>query len=218
MSDDGRWVAFGGIVDGVARTYLRDRQTTTTRLITVPRSDGAIALSGDGHWLTYLTGSSTHLRFHLLNLSTATTVQVPGIPQSISLAETPDAHFVVWESPTGVRRWNRLTGAVTTVVTSTVALPTGISDDGRWVAFATRDATLVPGDTNRGWDIFLRDATTGSLDRVDLNIAGLQINAGVLFSVLSGDGKVVVFQSKNPKIVHGDTNRAPDIFVRSPVS
>ena len=93
-----------------------------------------------------------------------------------------------------------------------------MSDDGRWVTFATRDATLVPGDTNRAWDVFLRDTMTGSVDRVDLNIAGLQINSGVLYSLLSGDGTVLVFQSKNPKIVHGDTNRAPDIFVRSPVS
>lgn len=218
MSDDGRWVAFGGIVDGVSRTYLRDRQTHSTRRITANLGDGAIALSGDGHWLTYLTGSPNSFRFHLRNLSTGKSVQVPGIPESLSMLETPDAHYVVWESPLGVRRWNRLTGAVTTVVNSVVALPTGISDDGRWVAFATRDATLVPGDTNRGWDVFLRDTMTGSLDRVDLNIAGLQINAGVLYSVLSGDGKVVVFQSKNPKIVHGDTNRAADIFVRSPVS
>lgn len=219
MSDDGRWVAFGGIVDGVGRIYLRDRQTTTTRRVILPSSDdAAFALSGDGQWLTYATGVPNHMRFHLHNLSTGTTVQIPGIPATLGVLETPDAHFVVWESPTAVRRWNRLTGAVTTVVTSTVALPTGMSDDGRWVTFATRDATLVPGDTNRAWDVFLRDTMTGSVDRVDLNIAGLQINSGVLYSLLSGDGTVLVFQSKNPKIVHGDTNRAPDIFVRSPVS
>lgn len=57
--------------------------------------------------------------------------------------------------------------------------------------------------------------------RVNVSSTGAQANgasSGVLYSVLSGDGKVVVFQSKNPKIVHGDTNRAADIFVRSPVS
>ncbi len=217
MSDDGRLVAFGGIVDGVSRTYLRDRQTNSTRPILLPKADGLTGLSGDGRWLTYITGGPNKFRFHLRNLATGKSVQVPGIPESILLLETPDAHYVVWESPVGVRRWNRLTGAVDTVVNSVVALPTGISDNGRWVTVGTHDA-LVSDDTNRAWDIFLRDTMTGSIDRVDLNIAGLQINSGALYSRLSGDGTVVVFQSKNPKIVHGDTNREPDIFVRSPVS
>ncbi len=218
MSNDGRWVAFAGVVNGVARTYLRDRQTNSTRRIMLPSPDDVpFVLSGDGQWLTYATRVPNHMRFHLLNLSTGTTVQVPGIPGTLGVVETPDAHFVAFESQIGVRRWNRLTGAVTTVVATLVAFPIGMSDDGRWVAFATRDATLVPSDTNRAYDVFLRDTMTGSVDRVDLNIAGLQIKTGALYSVLSGDGTVVVFQSKNAKIVHGDTNRMPDIFVRSPV-
>jgi len=44
-----------------------------------------------------------------------------------------------------------------------------ISDDGRYVAFASDVNNLVAGDTNNAYDIFVRDRTTGTTAQVSVN-------------------------------------------------
>jgi hypothetical protein len=51
-----------------------------------------------------------------------------------------------------------------------------LSDDGRFVAFASSATNLVPGDTNFADDIFVHDRHIGTTERVSVNSAGNQGN------------------------------------------
>ena len=91
-----------------------------------------------------------------------------------------------------------------------------ISADGRFVAFESFAANLVPGDTeDNAVDIFLRDRLTGTTEGVSLIPAG---SSGILqhstSPAISADGRFVAFDSTETNLVPGDTNSRRDIFVR----
>ena len=89
-----------------------------------------------------------------------------------------------------------------------------ISDDGRYVAFASTSDNLVPGDVNAVTDIFLRDTRTGTTRLVSGGVAGQPADDGAEFgAAISGNGRYVVFTSYASNLVSGDTNNERDIFV-----
>jgi Tol biopolymer transport system component len=88
-----------------------------------------------------------------------------------------------------------------------------ISEDGRLVVFGSRAADLVTGDTNQANDVFVHDREDGSTRRVSVSTAGEQANGHAESGELSGDGRLVVFESYASNLIPEDTNRAIDIFV-----
>lgn len=95
-----------------------------------------------------------------------------------------------------------------------------ISSDGRYVLFLSTSSALVAGDTNNKPDLFLRDRTAGTTERVTLTAAGTQSTAAsailstVTSNALSANGRVVAFVAASNDWVSGDTNNRNDIFVR----
>jgi Ca2+-binding RTX toxin-like protein len=89
-----------------------------------------------------------------------------------------------------------------------------ISADGRFVAFSSAATNLVPGDTNRDYDIFVRDTLTNTTTRVSVDSAGNQGNRGSYSASISADGRFVAFDSNAPNLVPGGTNSSRDIYVR----
>jgi Tol biopolymer transport system component len=88
-----------------------------------------------------------------------------------------------------------------------------ISDDGRYVAFASHASNLVPDDTNESEDVFVHDRTTGTTFRVSVASDGSQANGASRSPSLSGDGGHVAFASTADNLVPGDTNKAADVFL-----
>jgi Tol biopolymer transport system component len=89
-----------------------------------------------------------------------------------------------------------------------------ISAGGRYILFRSDAANLVSGDTNGSQDIFIRDRKTHRTTRVSVGSGGRQANGRSDFAVLSPNGRYVAFSSSATNLVPGDTNRAPDVFVR----
>ncbi|MFI1865998.1 RICIN domain-containing protein [Streptomyces jumonjinensis] len=89
-----------------------------------------------------------------------------------------------------------------------------ISGDGRYIAFQSDAANLVPGDTNRQTDVFVRDRQTRTTERVSVSTGGAQTTMSSDQPVISADGRYVAFQSTADNLVPGDTNYCQDIFVR----
>jgi Tol biopolymer transport system component len=91
-----------------------------------------------------------------------------------------------------------------------------ISEDGRFVSFTSGATNLVPGDTNNDDDIFVLELSSGNITRANVSSAGAQSlgNQHVISSALSGDGRLVTFNSSAWNLVENDTNALPDIFVR----
>jgi Tol biopolymer transport system component len=90
-----------------------------------------------------------------------------------------------------------------------------ISSNGRFVVFDSEASNLVPGDTNGVVDVFVRDLVANTTHRVSVGARGAEANAYSGFSVLSRDGRHVVFLSEASNLVRGDTNDQVDAFVRS---
>jgi Tol biopolymer transport system component len=89
-----------------------------------------------------------------------------------------------------------------------------ISADGRYVAFHSVATNLVGGDTNGWLDVFVRDRQSGTTERVSVDSFGAQGNGESLAPSISADGRYVAFTSAASNLVSGDTNGAPDVFVR----
>ena len=89
-----------------------------------------------------------------------------------------------------------------------------ISDDGRYVAFFSRSATIV--ETGTSADIFVHDRVSATTERIDVpNGGGAATGAGGSFEPsISADGRYVAFHSPHTNLVALDTNGVRDIFVR----
>jgi Tol biopolymer transport system component len=201
VSDDGRYVAFIANPNHPDNfdVYLRDRETRKTRWVSrglggevINGSTGQIAISGNGRYVGYASDAS--------NLVAGDT------------NEQWDAF--VWDGRTArTRRVNvSADGEQANAFTDQVSL----SRTGRYVAFASEASNLVPNDSNRVPDAFVRDLDTG-LTRV-LSIArGEQGNgpSGPDYApqvALADDGHHAAFVSEASNLVLGDTNDAPDVF------
>lgn len=112
-----------------------------------------------------------------------------------------------------------------------------VSSDGRFVAFTSEASNLVPDDTNTSCDmngdgnpaencpdVFVRDRTGGTTERVSVSSSEAQGNQFSISPDISDDGRYVVFNSAASNLVADDTNvceavwygstSCPDVFVR----
>ena len=88
-----------------------------------------------------------------------------------------------------------------------------ISGDGRFVAFDSLAANLVPGDTNGYHDIFVHDRQTGQTTRVSVASDGTPGSQWSYSPSISADGRFVTFHSGASDLVAADTNGYTDVFV-----
>ena len=150
ISADGRFVAFQsyatnivpGDTNNQSDIFVRDLSTNTTTLVSVSssgdRGNGRSALpsiSADGRFVTF-ESDATNL--------------VPGDTNNRQDSFVRDL----------------LTNTTTRVSVSSsgdqgndLSIPSSISPDGRFVAFASQASNLVPGDTNNAVDVFVVDLT-----------------------------------------------------------
>ncbi len=89
-----------------------------------------------------------------------------------------------------------------------------ISGDGHHVAFISFATTLVAGDVNDNPDAFVRDLRTGRVERVNVPGGERQSYLGIENVAISRTGRYAAFSTAAPDVVPGDTNGAPDVFVR----
>ncbi len=203
-------------------------------------------MSADGRFVTFDFASTnlpsgTHasaLGVYVRDRVAGTTEQVPAgaAPLAASApAISSDGRFVAYEVIHGAG--GRAVGDVelydraTEVADVVNVLPDGslpptersfapsVSDDGRFVAFASDSPDLLgPGrDTNGTTDLFVRDRTLGRTERVSVGVHGqAATHGGVLAGSLSPDGSRTVFVSGAPGLVSNDCNGVADVFVREP--
>lgn len=207
MSPDGRYVVFtssatnlivGRTTDPFELVYVRDTVNGTTTLASAdnsgnPANNGSAgnSISLDGRYVTFFSSASNLAPYNGLS------------------------HVFVRDL---------LTGTNTMLVSPSIELGEGdpyISADGRYVAFESNADNLVPGDTNRVGDVFVRDLVTGTTVRANVSSAGVQSAKSGGSSAcmgMSGDGRYVLFITRAPNLVPGDTAGTTDVFVRDLVT
>lgn len=88
-----------------------------------------------------------------------------------------------------------------------------LSAEGRFVAYASDATNLVPGDSNRSCDIFVRDRETGRTERISVATDGAEANGSSFDPAISADGRYVAFWSWANNLVPGDDNGEADVFL-----
>ncbi len=202
VSGNGRHVAFwssgstlvAGDTNGTADVFVRDLRTRTTSRVSVAtggaQADQEASEPSISHTGRYVTFSS-----HATNL-------VPG--------DTNDRGDVF------VR--DRRVGTTTRVSVTSAGEQAGntshgpaISADGRYVAFVSHAADLVPGDANDVEDVFVHDRRTGTTRRVSVSTAGGEANERSLSPTVTANGRYVAFGSFATNLV---PTGASGVFVR----
>ena len=97
-------------------------------------------------------------------------------------------------------------------------LSAALSNDGRFVALSSDASNLVPGDANRGRDIFVVDRATGRVTLASVASNDVPAAGDSGGPSISGDGRYVAFQSFAATLTAGDDNGVRDVFVHDLVN
>jgi Ca2+-binding RTX toxin-like protein len=206
ISANGRFIAFGsnaanlvpGDTNNTSDIFVRDLLTNTTTRVSVDSAGnqaignfGELSISGDGRFVVF-TSNAPNLVLGDNNNTLDIFVRDLLTNTTTRLSVDSAGNQAIGDS-----------------------LDLSISADGRFVAFSSDAANLVPGDTNNTWDIFVRDLFTNTTTRVSVDSAGNQGNYSSWFDLsISANGQFVAFTSNATNLVPGDNNNLSDIFVR----
>lgn len=192
LSRDGRSIAFSGFGHGLIPGHTNDK----LEIIVFDRATG----------------------LHELASATSTGGDANGWSSSPSLSS--DGRYVVFESfasnmvprdtpfTPDVFVRDRRTGELTCVSVNRADQPgwnfgnpwwdgetrPTVTDDGRWVTFASDHEDLVAGDTNDCHDVFLRDLVLGTTERVSVDARGNGTYGCGEFPNMSPDGRFLTFR------------------------
>ncbi len=89
------------------------------------------------------------------------------------------------------------------------------SPDGNSIAFASSASNLVPGEPLNELDIFVKTLSTGAVQRVSTDAAGVPANSDSQMPVWSPDGTKIAFDSMASNLVPADTNDSYDVFIEN---
>ncbi|MFL6073207.1 MAG: TolB family protein [Mycobacteriales bacterium] len=205
ITPDGRYLAFTStaatLVPGDSNramdVFVRDRAAGTTERVSVPTGGGQgdamsfrASISADGRYVTFASAAA--------NLVPGDTNGAWDVFVRDRVAGTTERVSVAGDGTQGDRP----------------SRGSALSADGRYVAFSSSATNLVPGDTNGTDDVFVRDRIAGTTERVSVPVGGGQAAGPSTGWAISADGRSVAFGSAAANLVPGDTNGAPDIFVR----
>ncbi len=204
ISANGRFVAFcsratnlvPGDMNAKRDAFVRDRKKGTTECVSI--GPGGVFANGVSSW-PVLSSSGRFVAFW----SAATNIETIGTG-----------------AVSGVFVRDRKTGfTVRASVTSTGAAAAGvyseccaISASGRFVVFAAYDS-VVPGDSNGHYDVFVRDMKDNVTELVSARGDGVLGNGDALLGRISDSGRFVYFDSRASNLAGGDTNGSEDAFV-----
>lgn len=205
LSTFGRHVTFAsaatnlvaGDTNGFTDVFVRDRDNSTTQLVSMAR-DGRPAngnsrpggMGNDGRLIVFDSDAS-----------------------NIVSPDTNGAYDVfIRNVSTGTQ--NRLSVSSTGGQANGPSFRPSMSAQGGIVAFDSYATNLVPGDTNGGFDVFLRNRTANTTRRVSVGPGGIQANGESTGASVSADGRYIVYESGASNLVPDDANGLIDVFLR----
>ncbi|WP_172382183.1 PD40 domain-containing protein [Streptomyces sp. MNP-20] len=243
ISRDGKVVAFdseasdlvAGDANGRSDVFVRTLATGRTERVALPgRQLRSPSLSGDGRYVAVITAPADDYGASDVRLYDRRTKKFQRLDVELpdgfdgkgagTVALTPNARYAVFDT----RKREGSDGQVVFLrdrekkTTERISHPNPgweprsahtptVSDDGREVVYAHNYTNGPRGDD---WsDVWLRDRTTGRLTQIDRSHDGSTTEKESLEPSLSGDGRTVVFESRDTHLVPHDDDKAWNVFV-----
>ena len=212
ISSDGRYVVFSSMAEnlvanddnGVTDVFVRDLQEGTTSLVSVTldgnsgdSDSNARSLSTDGRFVVFQSNADNLVA---IDNNGSSDVFVRDLQMSTTTMVSLDSHEIQGDGLSGED--------------SPIG---GISADGTFVAFESDADNLVANDTNRSWDVFIRDLNAGTTTLAsDPSVSASGDNDSELVSIpsTSSGGQYVAFTSAADNLAANDNNDVTDVFVR----
>ena len=205
VSADGRYVAFSspaanlvsGDANGAADIFVHDRNGLTLTLKSTSVTPAAVSagnprVSADGRYVVFDSSAPNLVK-----------------------GDTNEASDVfIYDRQTNATQRVSLTASGAQANGASFGGGSGVSADGRYVAFASSGTNVVSGDKNGISDIFVRDRGGATTVLVSVSTSGAQGNRASSGPSMSEDGRYVAFTSQASNLVNGDTNGVSDVFVR----
>ena len=208
LSADGRYVAFESEAPNLvpdtfgSNIFVHDRETGVTELVS--RSyDGSPTefpgsamprISADGRYVAFESGSSKIVPGDVNGQGDI--FLCDRVTHATTLVSVPEA------------------GAV---ADNSAYRPTP-SDGGRYVAFLSYASNMVPGDSNNGPDVFVRDLTLGTTTRVSVWADGTQNPQESGYPVMSADGRYIAFETRGHLGMSADPWGYQDVHIKDRVT
>ena len=235
--------------NGKYDVFLTDRRTGSLELISrgadgrpLPGDSGGSQISADGQFVTYYSWTGTSAeppKVYVYDRVAQVTEQIPaGERGSMSPTISGDGRYVTFASSSedivpDANGWygdvflhDRRTGETRIVSSSADGTQADrssskgvVTADGRHVAFASGATNLVPGDTNGAEDTFLKNLTTGDIQRITVTSDGSQLTDFWIYSdpSVSADGRYVSYSSTGA-FDPADVNDDIDVYLRDTVT
>jgi Tol biopolymer transport system component len=207
LSGDGRYVAFmsgatnlvAGDTNDQTDIFVHDRETAATTRVSIGsggvQADGsslAPSINGDGRFVAFRSAAR--------NLVPSDTSE-----QDVFVHDRTTGLTTLESASTGGAHGNGF------------SFGPSLSADGRFLAFGSAASNLVPGDTNGGLDVFVRNREEPSTFRASVGGDGSEAfgpyTSGFWGLDVTPDGRHVAFTSFAANLVAGDTNGLNDVFV-----
>jgi RHS repeat-associated protein len=229
FSADGRYVLFETNASNLfpntsgPNVYLRDRQLGTTTVVSIAATGlagaggAAGSMTPDGRYVAFVSGA-TSLVTGVTDTNGAGDVFLRDMQTGITR--------LVSSNSAGTGTGDRWSGTAQYPFDFVNGAPE-LSDDGRFVAFASEASNLVAGisDGNdsrtevfgtRRRDVFVRDMQLNSTIAVSLNRTGAATGEnGSYTPAMSADGKIVAFESHASDLLNAQDNGGYlDVFAR----
>jgi Tol biopolymer transport system component len=215
ISADGRYAAFisrspfsPADGNGVIDVYRKDLTTGAVELVSASANGQATSTGISYDYHVAISGDGSRIAFH---------------------SASPE--FVVGDAPDSIDIFVRDMTTATTYRASVNSLGvegndasylTDLSEDGRFVLFASAATNLTPADVNSPSsgalhhykDVFLHDLISRETVALNVTMQGVtsQFESGGYLGDLSADGRYAAFGSRAHDLVAGDTNGVHDTF------
>jgi hypothetical protein len=209
LSANGRYVVFSSmatnLVAGVSglQVYRHDRATGVTALVSAsktgtPSTAGGFAasVSADGRFVAFASGGNDFVNGDANNaIDIFLRDMVAGTTAIVSATQTG--------APADL-------GAIA----NSVAGKREISDDGRFVAFASTATNLVLTPNHGKSQVYVKDMLTGLVTRASVDATNVAGNDNSSAPALSGNGRVVAFLSQAANLSSLSTSHTTQLFAR----
>ena len=216
VSADGRYVAFSSdavnLVTGDSNAstdvFLRDRQAGTTIRVSVRNGGG----QSDGP--SYLSSMTPDAKIIVFASDAENLIGTTAVP----LDQNFSTDVYIRDRTTATAKTQRISVATDGSEGDLNSFGGSISDDGRYIAFMSNASNFDPNDSGIFTDVFVRDRNSAA--PVTTRVTGLpglgEADADSSNVVISGDGKVVVFDTDAGNLLAvSDDNLTTDVYAQT---